>query len=65
MHDTFLLTVKKIILAKGRDQETVKCGKKGMPFLCRQNTHDLLVGTISIGIPSAVVKKYIFFSLLL
>ena len=32
-----------------------------MPFLCRQNTHDLLVGTISIGIPSAVVKHFFQF----
>ena len=35
--------------------------RNAVPY--RQNTHDLLVGTISIGIPSALVKKYIFFSL--
>ena len=39
----------KIILSTGRDQETVKWGKKFIPM---QNTHDLLVGTLSIGIPS-------------
>ena len=39
--------------------------KKRNAIPCRQNTHDLLVGTISIGIPSAVVKKYFLFSLLL
>ena len=41
---------KKIILATGRDQETVKWEKK--EFIPKQNKHDLLVGTLSIGIPS-------------
>ena len=27
-------------------------GKKGIKFIPKQNTHDLLVGTLSIGIPS-------------
>ena len=47
---------KKIILATGRGQETVKWEKKGIlfqrNFIPKQNTHDLLVGTLSIGIPS-------------
>ena len=42
---------KKIILATGRDQETLKWGKK-RNFIPKQNTHDLLVGALSIGIPS-------------
>ena len=33
-------------------------GKKGILFL-RKNTHDLLVGTLSIGIPSLI---FIFFA---
>ena len=41
---------KKIILATGRDQETVKWEKRN--FIPKQNTHDLFVGTLSIGIPS-------------
>ena len=40
-----------IILVTGRDQETVKWEKK-RNFIPKQNTHDLLVGTLSIGIPS-------------
>ena len=43
---------KKIILATGRDQETVKWEKRN--FIPKQNTHDLFVGTLSIGIPSLV-----------
>ena len=35
----------------GRAQETVKCWKKGNS-IPMQNTHDLLVGTLSIGISS-------------
>ena len=39
------------MLATGRDQETVKWEKKRNSSP-KQNTHDLLVGTLSIGIPS-------------
>ena len=41
---------KKIILATGRDQETIKWEKRN--FIPKQNTYDLLVGALSIGIPS-------------
>ena len=50
---------KKIILATGRDQETVKWEKK-KNFIPKQNTHDLLVGTLSIGIPSVEFIEYKF-----
>ena len=49
---------KKIILATGRDQETVKWEKK-RNFIPKQNTHDLLVGTLSIGIPSLCLCVYL------
>ena len=45
------------MFSTGRDQETVKCWKKeSIPM---QNTHDLLVGTLSIGIPSFKQCKFI------
>ena len=43
-------------LPSGRVQETVKWQKK-RNFIPKQNTHDLLVGTLSIGIPSISVRK--------
>ena len=49
---------KKIILATGRDQETVKWGKK-RNFIPKQNTHDLLVGTLSIGIPKLNMGRWV------
>ena len=45
-------------LPSGRAQETVKWQKK-RNFIPKQNTHDLLVGTLSIDIPSFIVKMYI------
>ena len=36
----------------GTDQETVKCWKKSIHFYAKFNTYDLLVATLSIGIPS-------------
>ena len=58
VHNTFLLTVKKTILTKGLGTKKLSNVRKkeSIPI---QNKHDLLVGALSIGIPSIYIERWL------
>ena len=51
LHTCILHLFKNIILATGKGQETVKCWKKGIPFLCKI----LIICLLALYLPSYMV----------